>query len=220
MSLNRLRRLAGLKESFTDDPDINAAIEQGVAKQETGTQHQWMDVLETIYNAGRQGIADAEIAERVAAMYPSEFGPETLEDMLRVIAWRFENLVERHDDRLVWKYPAANDMDIEQEIDPATREAVGAQVNLASEAMALMRFLTQTNGSFTERNLAQLLTRRSHLPPEMAQQYAEHTIGHFQSMLTRVGDGYALREEEPESNAKTMDFLRDLANNPKGLPEV
>lgn len=218
MSLNRLRRLAGLNESFTDDPDVNAAIEQRLAKQEPGTQHHWMDVLEIIYDAGRQGISGEEIAQRVAALYP-DFG-STLTEMLQAIAHRFDNVVDRQGDRFVWRYPAANDMDIDNEVDAATRAAVGSQVNMASEAIALMRFLTQTHGSFTERNLAQLLTRRSRMPTEMAQQYADHIIGHFQSMLTRVGDGYAMREEEPESREKTMDFLRDLAKNPKGLPEA
>ena len=214
MSFNRLRRLAGLNESFTDDPDVNAAIEQRVAKQEPGTQHQWMDVLEIIYDAGRQGISAEDIAQRVAAMYP-DFGT-TLKDMLMAIPHRFDNVVAQQGDRFVWKYPAANDMDIDNEVDAQTQAAVGAQVNMASEAIALMRFLTQTHGSFSERNLAQLLTRRSRMPPEMAAEYAAHIIGHFQSMLTRVGDGYAMREEEPESNERTMDFLRNLANNPKG----
>lgn len=57
MSYNRLRRLAGLNESFTDNERMNHEIEDLIAQQQPGTHHRWSDLLEVIYGAGRHGSA-------------------------------------------------------------------------------------------------------------------------------------------------------------------
>jgi hypothetical protein len=217
MSYNRLRRLAGLNESFTNNARLNAEIEDQVATQTPGTQHHWMDLLEAIYQAGRNGISREQIASYLGSMYGHH--AEWLESMLAELPAQFGNMVEVNGDRFVWKYPTANDLDLD-EIDPKVRTAVGAQVNLSSRTMEVMRRLTQQHGSFTVADLARNVRAATGVPLALAVQFSDHMITQFRSMLRQQGDHYALIEEPPVRNADTMNFLRDLAKNPKhDLPD-
>lgn len=217
MSYNRLRRLAGLNESFTDNERMNHEIEDLIAQQQPGTHHRWSDLLEVIYGAGRHGISREEIEARLEHMYGGlmdEFGESGIDNMLDNLD-QFASLVEVDPDgeHFAWKYPTANDL-ADDEIDPHIHAAIGAQVNLSSQTMAMMRHLTQENGTFTATEIARRLHREAGLPAPMAVQFTEHMLTQFRSMLHQDGDRYAWIEEKPVTKDDTMAFLKGLAANP------
>ena len=230
MSLNRLRRLAGLNESFTDDPKLNADIERNLALLPTGSQPIVMDVLETIYNAGQNGISVDDVVEQVKQLNIHEPTGEYGELKAGVTAivrhlltskrsifsnkerGGFGDFIEQRNGKFFWK-STRNDMDLDTEVDPQTRAAVGSQVELTSKALEAMRMLTRTSGLFTERDLARYLVNHVNVPKEMAINFANHVIGQFRSMLTKVDGGYALHDETPTTRDDSMKLFRDLEAN-------
>jgi len=221
MSLNRLRRLAGLTESFTPDPELNAEIEREVNAQATGTRHDWMDILETIYDAGEHGISREEIADRMNGLNANKWRLADggyLEEMMNEIVHRFANMVEAdHDlERFRWIGGSQAEPDIEDEVDPATRTAMGNQVTMSSHALAAMREMTASQNGFTAQELAQRLSQTIHLPPVVARQYAMHMIEQFRSMLGQEGERYVFREEPPQKT--DVQFFRDLEAQARRSP--
>src|SRR6185369_13126134 len=105
MSLNRMRLCAGLSESFTPDPALNADIERLVAEQGRGTHHDWMDVLEMIYDAGDAGVSRAEIVERMNGLNADRFRTHDasyLDSMLDILPREFSNLVSSDGEHFRW----------------------------------------------------------------------------------------------------------------------
>jgi hypothetical protein len=228
MSISRLRKLAGLKESITDNPQVNAEIEHRLANPPpemgyTPPQHWWLDLLEIIQDHGKNGVSPAFIAEKMREMNLND--TETLKilthavrTMLKYLPTMFDNVI-RLDDKgwFHWRDP---EQEFEDSIDPETRAAVGSQVDLTYTAMQLMRDMTSERGSFSESELAQRLSRQSQLSPQQSSHYANHVIGQFRSMLLSTAPGrYAMMQETPHTHDDSMNLFRDLETGARKTPD-
>ncbi len=224
MSINRIRKLAGLKESITNDPEINAEIERRLASppSELGFQppaHVWLDLLEIIQDGGRDGVSLNQIMDKMRKMNADDPGTLGIIDyainsMLKYLPKMFDNVV-RVDNKGIFRWKTDEDRTYD-ETDPEIRNALASQVELTSITQDIMRRLTAEHGSFSEAELAENLKTR--IGP-MATFYANHIIGQFRSMLLTVSPGrYAMMNEAPRTRDDSMDLFRDLEASARRNP--
>lgn len=219
MSIRRIRKLAGLNETITSDPAVNAEIERRLHSDNKFAQDSnlWLDMLEIIQEVGRNGISPAGLSTRMKEIHGR--ATTVLRQMIPQLATKFDNVVRTdHRGWLFWKEPES---DIESEVDPMTRQAIGAQVDLTYEALDLMRSMTRDRGSFTQDELVASLSRVAGVPRAIAAAFAEHIIAQFRSMLIQNVAGHYIMKPEPVTNrGDSMQFFRDLEANARNKGAV
>ncbi len=240
MSFRRLRKLAGIRESITDDPSMNTRLEHRINIQEEGTHHFWMDMLEFIYNAGHPVSVD-EIKEHMHQLYGTE-SDAIFDKMLSEMYWRFDDFVNhnRSDGKYSWRTPesdkeiygnwASNPADSaeddgledfnddafqpenDEDVDPQMKAAIGGQINATYTALEFMKKMTQERGGFTENELANDLQTRMGIPQMIARELAKHILDQFRSMLTKTNraNQLAMKPETRNTRDTNMELFRDL----------
>jgi hypothetical protein len=240
MSLNRLRKLAGLlNESISDDPAINARIERQLNSEPLPEHAAWLDMLELLYNRGEKGVSRQELIRHMSELHGSDYETQRLasiEHMIDALPDKFHFVVRqvvgnRDPDQDVYMWhpnqnadppdDEAESDDDDDQIDPATRGAIGAQVDITYTAMEAMREMTAQNGGFTEQDLANIIANRNHLPGGMARELANHVIGLFQAMLIKARDGrrWMVKPEVRNTRDTNMDLFRELEAKAKNAKD-
>lgn len=217
MDLNRLRRLAGftISESVSNDPALNAEIENrlkrvrrlGWLMRDNITETAILDALDVLHRAGEAGVSVSEWAEGVKALHPDM----SMKALLSLTVKEFDCCVSRiGDKRYAFVEKRASEDGID-DVDPQTRSMVSMQVGFVYDALEAMG----EKGQFTKGDLIDYLGARGMSGPQ-ATMYADHLLTNFGA--EKIGhDLYRMPQDEPTSNAKTMDFLRSIANDPSNL---
>jgi hypothetical protein len=204
--LNRFLRLAGLvAESVSDDNSINNEIEKLLQAFPADEQTRLIDALDLLKNAGKTGISVAEWVGQLRGLHPEA----DVATSLKSVAKTFTCCVKRvGHKRYGWIETPVERPGID-DVDPATRAAVSAQVGLTYDALAAMRAM----GEFGKDDLLNWLAGRG-LRGHHAAMYADHLVVQFGAVPAGPGR-YRIPAEEPTTNAGSMDFLRSLAANPR-----
>jgi hypothetical protein len=222
MDIKRIRHLAGLtplNEDLTPDPAVNDRIMAYVDQFSGDTWHVVHDAIDVIYSAGPQGVTVAEWAARVRQINPAA---EDVMTVLKDVAKHFVtggHIRRTEDRRYLWVMesgiqaapPAAGD-DLD-DVSPEMRNAVGQQVGMTYEALAIIR----ERGEIAASEWASLLANRFGLPVAMAHAYVTHMVQQFRGIIVPAGaDRWRYQEEAPSQDA--MSLFRDIVRKPGPLP--
>jgi hypothetical protein len=204
---------------MTPDPAVNDLI---VAYTDQFSGETGIVVIDVIYSAGPAGVTVAEWADRLRQIHPTA---ENVMTVLKDVAKHFVtggHIRRTEHKRCVWVMdsgiaaaaPAAGDPDDLNDVSPVMRHAVGQQVGMTYEALAIIRDHGEISGS----EWAKLLSRRFGLPVPMAHAYVNHMAQQFRGIIVPVGnDCWRYQEETPRQDS--MSLFRDIVNNPKPLPD-
>ena len=204
MSLHHLRRLAGLPtllESIADTPELNLEIERRLDSLPENIRTSVLDALEALKDATGP-LTTQEWAERVRTVH----GDPNMKmgEVLKAAVTQFPFVVSRTAPKTYeWRVVASSS---EELVDPDTQEAIGSQVELTQDAFDIMREM----GSFSAHDLERRLNAETGLPMMVVRAFVEHLLTNFESMLTRDGETYTVKEEPPATRDGTMRLLRDL----------
>lgn len=205
--LRRLLELSGqLDETVTDDPHTNSEIERFIdgLGLEGEQRTQYTDILDAIYAAGPEGLTVPEWAANVRRLHP--IGAEMMEMLKTAAKSPFVHRVGQG--RYAWKGEPKTAPD--ETYSAEDEYAVGQQVNLASEAMRLIR----EHGELSEGEWATLLLQNvPGLSATAAHQYVGHFVQQFQGVLKPAGPQAWRYEEEPQRDS--MDLFRELLRTRK-----
>jgi hypothetical protein len=161
----------------------------------------------------------ADWAGRVQRINPTA---EDVMTILKDVAKHFVTggQIRRTDDRrYVWVMesgiasPLAAGDDL-ADVSPMMKNAVGQQVGMTYEALAVIR----ERGEISESEWADHLARRFGLPVAIAYAYVIHMVQQFRGIIVSAGaDRWRYQEEGPQQDS--MSLFRAIVNRPKPLPD-
>ncbi len=213
MSNRRLRKLAGLTESISEDPAINRKIVAVTDRHSPEEQTKILDALEGVKDAGTKGISASDWATHVRNLHPD---PDfKVGAFLTNVVKEFAFVIKRLAPKLYgWVETAPNDDD---DIDPAMKHAVRSQVDLTYDILETMREM----GEFTKTDLiARVGQSMPQVPRQQAAQFVDHLLGQFAASLQKIGpDRYRMKPEKPNTTGDSMNRFRDIANRYGAAPD-
>jgi hypothetical protein len=211
MSLRRIRQLAGLNESITDDPALNSEIERRLDALPSDIRTPVLDALDVLYNAGHP-LTLQDWAETIRQINGDPDMP--MKDVLKTTVTQFPICVSKTaPGTYEWKVVQSSDS---EDIDPQTAMALHSHVGITQAALQVMRHL----GSFTVDELKAALSRAIHAPPQVVDEFVNHLMTTFGSMLDQQGNRYTLKIDPIQTRDMTMQNLRNLANRPGQPPDT
>ncbi len=212
MSLRRIRKLAGLKESFTPDPELNDQIEAKIDVQPPETRNIWMDVLEFIYD--KRTVSRKEISDHLQSLHDINENPSMFANVINSVEKVFGDLVKKDGNNYKWDMSTGEDID-DSDVDPRIKAAIGGQIDATYTALEIMRDLTARRAGFTIDELTHQLSNRLHLPANIVTDFVEHIMTQFQSMLVKTGNRYVIKSDRRPTRDDNMSLFRELEKNAK-----
>jgi hypothetical protein len=211
--------LSCLDSILTPDPAVNDLIMTYVDQFSGETWHVVHDAIDVIYSAGSQGVTVIEWTDRVQRINPAA---EDVMTILKDVAVHFVtsgHIRRTEDKRYLWVMdggiasPLAAGDDL-ADVSPMMKNAVGQQVGMTYEALAIIRERGEIGGA----EWADLLARRFGLPVAMAYTYVNHMVQQFRGIIVSAGaDRWRYQEEGPQQDS--MSLFRAIVNRPKPLPD-
>lgn len=221
--LNRIRKLSGLplNESLYNDPAWAEMMEKTLraAGLDNTTQEMYIDALEVLYAAGRQGLTGPAWVAGFKAIRPEGNAGTILTGVRRMFEGQ---LLQKVGDNFVWIYetPSATQPGDESMDNHPMHDMVKAQVDLNYEMMDH----AQSMPTFSIRSLSRVVSGRVPMDPTQAQQLALHFIDVHRGRFDELGDGeYKLKSSEAKKFGTTnysqmfKDIAAGAASKPKDL---
>lgn len=218
--LNRIRKLSGLplNETLYSDPAWAEMMEKTLrdAGLDNTTQEMYIDALEALYAAGRQGLTGGAWVAAFKAIRPEGNAGTILTGVRRMFEGQ---LLQKVGDNFIWLFetPTRNDDEMD---DHPMHGMVKAQVDLNYEMMDH----AQSMPTFSIRSLSRVVTNRMPMDPTQAQQLALHFIDVHRGRFDELGDGeYKLKSSETKKFGTTdyselfRGYAASAANKPKDL---
>jgi hypothetical protein len=196
MNLRRIKKLAGLSETITDDSQLNSRIEHTLKSAGADTPAGILDALEILYNSP-EPISARTWADQVKALHPDQDPAVILTQTRRLFPW----LAERTTNNL-YQWHVVN------ELDP-TYNAIHNQITLTNVAQDTMKRL----GTFTAEKLAIQVSQQLGVPQHSIMGWIEHLLSNFPSKITKIGNQYTYADSTGTNRDSNMDMLRRLAGN-------
>lgn len=195
-----------LLESIADKQSINFQIERALKAHDPAMQTKLLDALELVKDAGDAGIAVQDWAAKIRQLYPDE--EFAIGDLLKTAVKEFGCCVKRLGDK---RYGWTEDDDTSPvNADPATRAAMGGQMQIAKITMDAMKQL----GEFTAEELGAAVARATGMPASVATQYAQSVIDQFAGdTLSKVGDRYKIRSVKTKTASDHVSDLKNILKN-------
>ena len=214
--LNRIRKLSGLplNETLYSDPAWAEMMEKTLrdAGLDNNTQMVYIDALEVLYAAGRQGLNGPAWKTNFHAIHPNtltEIGASAGE-VLTAVRRMFEGqLLQKVGDNFVWIFETPTRADDAMDNHPM-HDMVKAQVDLNYEMMDHAKMMDR----FSIRSLSRVVTNRMPMDPTQAQQFALHFIDVHRGRFDELGDGeYKIKSSELPQRGTTnySQMFKDIA---------
>lgn len=213
ISFRRLRKLAGLKESITDDVGLNSEIDRRLTALPKEIQMPVLDALDVLQAAGAKGLTLSNWADTIRRMYGNS--EMSMGEILKTAVSSFPNVVKK----LAPKHYAWHVMSANQTSDDPLNDVHGdmfsahtdAIIRLKERAFALIR---SNGGRFTAQELKDRLGPRN-LGKPFIDNFVANFIESFRGSMTKDGDTYTMQLEPPESREHTMQHFRDIVAKPR-----
>lgn len=192
-----------LIESIADKQSVNFQIERALRAHEPAMQTKLLDALELVKAAGTTGVAVGEWAAKIKQLYPDE--DFSIGELLKTAVREFGCCIKRlGDKRYGW---TEEDDTTPVTADPATRAAMGGQMQIAKITMDAMKEL----GEFTAEELGAAVAGKTGMPTAVAIQYAQSVIDQFTGdTLSKVGNRYKIRAMKSKSSTDHVSDLKDI----------
>ena len=191
-----------LTESIADKQSVNFQIERILRAHEPAMQTKLLDALELVKDAGTTGVAVADWAAKIKQLYPDE--DFSVGELLKTAVKEFGCCVKRLGDK---RYGWTEDDNTPVTADPATRAAMGGQIQIAKITMDAMKEL----GEFTAEELGVSVAGKTGMPTAVAIQYAQSVIDQFTGdTLSKVGNRYKIRAMKSKSSTDHVTDLKDI----------
>jgi hypothetical protein len=196
MNLRRIKTLAGLAETITNDAEQNDRINTLLQTLPQDLRTPVLDALEIVYMAG-QPITIVDWAAKFKQLNPQHDPAETL----KLTAKTFQHFIKRVAPK-TYAWEPSNPM-----LDDPEYQQISPAVDLAHTVTQTMRELE----TFTLDELAQTVAQQLAVDPNMVRHYVNYVIQQFSGSITKQGDRYTWTNEPKTSG---IDTIKNLLNRP------
>lgn len=191
--------LKKIKESIADHQETNIKIENVLKQFETYQQTQMLDALETVKNAGENGILASDWVKAVKRLHPED--NLNVVDLIKTVIRNFGFVIKRISDKT---YKWVEDVNSLND-DPEMMSMISGQVELGKIAVDSMKQL----GEFSKEELGASIANKTGMPVTQAVSYADHVMQQFMGgMLEKVSANRYKVKTEPVKTS--LDYIEDL----------
>lgn len=191
--------LKKIKESIADHQETNIKIENVLKQFETYQQTQMLDALETVKNAGENGILASDWVKAVKRLHPED--NLNVVDLIKTVIRNFGFVIKRISDKT---YKWVEDINSLND-DPEMMSMISGQVELGKIAVDSMKQL----GEFSKEELGASIANKTGMPVTQAVSYADHVMQQFMGgMLEKVSANRYKVKTEPVKTS--LDYIEDL----------
>jgi hypothetical protein len=195
MDISRILHLAGLTESYSDDPAQSQEIERRLTTLQVDSEMRTavLDALDIVVNSA--GISTNEWAASLRKMHPRLATGDAVKEALSLAAKTYKDMIAKDKADQLWK-PRKSEHEM----------MMTSRIELTHKAVQLVRQMND----FTPRQLVEELVSQTHNPRPYMEQFVEMFLEHFGKMLTTNPNGTLSLKRDDVTRDGTMQSFRNI----------
>lgn len=200
-----MRNFINMVESISQNPDVNANIDQRLEILPKDLQSIVLDALDQIMISGDEGLSGGHLLGLLRKLNP-DIDDAGCKAVLKEIVNNFKFCVSLVGNQFTWKEKEAVEHD--DDIDPALHAMASQQIAITSSILDEMN----RRGEFTEEEILPIIMGHG-MSLDMARMFFDHTISTMVGKTLRSENGkYRLIKTEPKTMADHMQAFRDMTD--------